>query len=320
MPWMDGTPKCDLHRHLGGSISPETVYQIIKDRGLSYLGESLEDIQAAMQFRDGEPNDFHRFLDKFKILDEIPWDEETIALSIKSVCDGLAAEHIDHAWIDFSINKYMSAMKWHKHEAIKFIHSKFEEYAPGKVSLILSLKYESMRASQRQYAQLIDDAHIAEHLLGIDLVGDEAYFDKDFYKPIFQNWRSANKIVRAHVAESQAAANAWWAIKIGATNIAHGIKTPGDPTIMIQAGNNDICFDLALTSNYLTNVWSDKSTHPICDLLAKNQKVTLGSDDPVQCSTTLDREFMLAKSLGVTDEQCRRMQQTAAAQAGLLDS
>ena len=144
-----------------------------------------------MTFKDGEPYNFYRFLDKFKILDEIHWDEELINSSIAAVCQQLEEEGLDFCWLDFSINKYMGAMNWHKKEAIKFIHDSFHRHRPNKVGLILSLKYESMRASQKQYAKLIDDPDIVDLLFGLDLVGDEAYFDYQFYRPYLPS-RSSN--------------------------------------------------------------------------------------------------------------------------------
>ena len=170
----------DTHRHFGGCIPCEFVWEVVQENNFKHLGESLDDIRAAMQFLPDEPANFHRFLDKFKILDHIIWNEDLIDRSIQATCDGLEKEGVDFAWMRFSINKYMDVMNWHKHEAIKFIYDSFNAHRPGKVGLILALKYESMRASQRQYANLIESPETAELLMGIDLVGDETYFDAEY--------------------------------------------------------------------------------------------------------------------------------------------
>lgn len=264
-----------------------------------------------MTFADNEPRHFYRFLDKFRILDEIPWDENLIDLSIKWVCTELEHEEIDYCWLDFSINKYMR-LGWHKTQAVRFIYDRFEDYRPGKVGLILSLKYESMQASQRQYAKLIDDAAMADMLFGLDLVGDEEQFDYKFYKPIFKDWKAAGKMLRAHVGESQSPENILVSIEqLQVTNIAHGLKVFAIPGLSTLARDQGITFDLALTSNYLTGVWSDERSHPITHMLAQGLKTTIGSDDPVQCCTTLQREYALARKLGVSDEDCRKMATTA---------
>jgi len=294
----------DTHRHLGGCIPPWWVWQTISNNGWTYLGESAEEIRSSMTFSDNENYDFHRFLDKFKILDQIIWNEELIDSSIAAICRDISDEGIDFCWLDFSINKYMQSMNWHKKQAIQFIHERFNSYLPGKIGLILSLKYESTHASQRQYAKLIDDPDVVELLFGIDLVGDESYYNYQFYGPIFNEWNQAGKMTRTHASESTGFFNCYSSIRdLKVKNIAHGINIHTNYEIMSYARDMDVTFDLGVTSNYLTGVWNNKINHPITDMLGFGLKVTIGTDDPVQCSTNLRQEYDLVAKLGVTNDQ-----------------
>jgi adenosine deaminase len=295
--------RIDTHRHLGGSIPPAWVWETIQRRGWYYLAETYDDVKKTMVYGHDEPRNFYRFLDKFKILDEIIWDEELIDSSIESIAKEINRDSLDFVWLDFSINKYMHQMKWSKKDAVKFIYHSFQQHIPGKVGLILSLKYESMRAGQKQYSKLIEDPEIAEILFGIDLVGDEAYFDAEFYRPIFAEWNNAGKMTRAHVAESQTAMNAYEAITVmKVTNIAHGIKICEEPDIISAAIDNDITFDLGITSNFFTGVVG-RDEHPVTKMLNNGLRLTLGTDDPIQCNTTLDDEFLSASRYGVAEYQ-----------------
>lgn len=301
----------DPHLHLGGCIPPRFVWQVIQDLGLKHLAESYEDVCSQMTFSDSEPKNFHRFLDKFKILDELRWTEALIDQSIAAVSKFLDSQNIEYAWMDFSINKYMS-IGWHKHQAVHFIYESFKRHRPGGVGLILSIKYESTKASQKQYAKLIENPDIADCLIGIDLVGNEEYFDSEFYKPLFRDWKNAGKITRAHVGESQSALNVFNSIlDLEVTNIAHGIKIADHNNIIKEARDRGITFDLSITSNYTTGVWDNPRLHPITKMLEAGLNVTLGSDDPVQCGTTLAKEFELAKSLGISEWQCDHMRRIA---------
>lgn len=304
--------KIDTHRHLGGCVPVSFVWDAVNKLGLKHLAESEEDVRCQMTFCEGEKRTFHRFLDKFRILDEIVWTEELIDGSVKAICDGLAHEGIDYTWMDFSINKYMK-VGWHKTEAIQFIYDSFQRHRPGKVGLILSLKYESMRASQRQYAKLIEHEIAANCLIGIDLVGDEEHFDADFYAPLFADWNAARKITRAHAGESQAKENIGEAIrKLGVTNVAHGFKVIDDEDLIAMARERRITFDLAITSNDITGVWPLSRTHPGVLMLGHDLRCTLGSDDPVQCTTTLDDEFRTARAVGFSELELQRMREIAA--------
>ncbi len=303
--------RIDPHRHFGGCIPVDFIWDIIQSLGLKHLAESYEDVRRQMTFDTLEPHYYHRFLGKFKILDEIPWTETLIDKSIRAVCADLTADAIDYAWMDFSINKYMK-IGWSKSAAIRFLYETFQQHRPGGVGLVLALKYESPIASQRQYARLIDDP-IAEYLVGIDLVGDEEAFNAAHWKPLLKPWAAAGKMIRAHVGEFGSEANIRAAIlDLGVTNIAHGIKIDS-PDLIQEAKDRGIHFDLGLTSNYLTDVVSAfcRHQHPLTFMFNSGLLLTIGTDDPVVCNTTLDKEFEQATRLGLSAADCLIVQRNA---------
>ncbi len=306
------TPVVDCHRHLGGCIPVWFVWETIQNLNLAYLAETLEDVRKQMTFAESEPRDFHRFLDKFKILDEIPWTEDLIDKSIQAVCKDLAFEQLDHAWIDFSINKYMK-IGWNKAQAVEFVYDSFQRHYPYKISLVLGIKYEAMLASQRQYAKLLDH-EVSKRLIGIDFVGDENEIDHVFHGQMITEWAKADKMVRAHVGEYGSVQNIKMAIARGATNIAHGLEIINDVDLMHLAKDMGICFDMGLTTNFLTNVV--EHIHPLKQMLDFGLKMTIGTDDPVVADTTMEDEYAMAMRLGATIKQIKLMKQTAISQAG----
>jgi len=277
----------ETHLHFGGSIDCQCVYDIIQEQGLNYLAESYDDCVKAMTFAPNEEPGYHKFLNKFKILDEIRWDRNTIEKSVISICKRLEKENIQYALIDFSINKYMS-IGWHKTEAIEFIYYMFQKHRPNKIGLILSVKYESVKHTQEQYLNIIENKEIAKLLVGVDLVGDETCYDYKFYKDLLKPWLKADKLVRAHVGEFGSVDNVRTAItELNVTNIAHGISIVKDKSLFKLA--KKVIFDTAITSNYLTGV-VESDSHPV-STMANDLIVTISTDDPVICNTTLYKEF-----------------------------
>lgn len=286
--------KIDTHRHLGGSISTECIWKILQSTPTKHLVSTFDDLENTMKFTD-EAYGFNQFLNKFKILDEIQWTEELIDIIIEDVCRQISQERLEYCWLDFSVNKYMN-IGWQKLQAIHFLYERFEHYLPNKIGLILSLKYESAKHDQKQYAQLLDD--IAQMVIGIDLVGDEAFYDAQYYRQILYDWKQYGKMIRAHVGESQNKDNIISAIQqIGVTNIAHGIKGHDDGQILQISKDNDITYDMAITSNIVTAIWSKVDYHPFISMLKSGVKVTIGSDDPVQCNTDLRKEYDIASDM-----------------------
>jgi adenosine deaminase len=91
---------------------------------------------------------------------------------------------------------------------------------------------------------------------------------------------------------------------LGVQRIAHGIKAAEFPDILKLANDNNICFDIALTSNYFTGVIDDLATHPVKKMLEQGCNITIGTDDPVVLDTTLDKEYsILMNTVGVPESK-----------------
>lgn len=285
------------------------VWNIIDKNGWHHLAMDEIDTHFQMVCHDADIKNFSTFLSKFTILDLIPWTEDLIDSSVKAVCDELEADKLDYTWLDFSINKYMD-IGWTKSEAIKFIHQSFQRHRPGKVGLLLSIKYESARDKQNLYSELVKDEDVRDRLIGIDLVGDENMFDPEFHSKLLEVWKDSGKIIRAHVGEVGPARNIRAAINAGVTNIAHGINIHEEPDLISIAKDANISFDLGLTSNFATGV-STFDNHPLPIMIYDGLNLTIGTDDPVICNTNLNTEFELCKKLGAIDSHLEKMKLNA---------
>jgi adenosine deaminase len=316
--------RVDAHRHLGGCISPKFVWDMIEKTKAYHLGESYGEVVSAMEFAPGEETGFHRFLDKFNILDAIDWTEDLLVESIKQVSADIIQDRIDFTPLRFSVNKYVKSMKCHRRDLIKLVADTFRQYAGSRVGLVLALKYESQRASQRQLAALVEDPMVAENVIGLDLVGDETYYDSGFYAPLFKDWAKYGKIIMAHVGESHGIDNVETAIMIGVTDLCHGIAAFPNPINRIPARDRqryldlhdrmrslDICCHMAIGSNLLTGTWARSDWHPVMGALEAEVPVTIGTDDPVQCGTCLDMEYIQAAAYGVGEAGLQTLQETA---------
>lgn len=312
---MENIPLYDLHLHLGGAIPVETVWRILHGEGRFSI--TLDELHNSMTYaNDPGPYWFDKFLRKFDILNGIHWNENNINQTIEDVVLATAKQKVVYTEIRFSINKYLQYLRMDPNELTVFICDSLR--AAGKkygvyVAPILSVKYESSRDSQSSIMSLIDNAAVCDALVGIDLVGDETFFDAHFYAPFFKQWKAAGKGVIAHVAESQSGENLRAAIELmGIDRVSHGIMAATHPDIMKLANDNNVAFDVALTSNIKTGVIHDLTTHPLKTLLENGCQVSLGTDDPVILDTTLEKEYDIAlKEVGLTIDQIVQMKQNA---------
>jgi adenosine deaminase len=309
-----GLPYYDLHCHFGGAMPTKTIWQILTKAG--QVSMNLKDVVESMTYRgDNGPYEFEKFLRKFDILNSINWNEENISTTIDASIEALAHQGLSYVEMRFSINKYLQYLSMTDAEVTSFICQHLR--TSGKkhkvhIAPILSIKYESSRESQERIMRLIDDVKVCDCVVGIDLVGDEAFFDADFYAPLFAEWKKAGKGLIAHVGESQSAKNVKMAIeKMKVDRVSHGIHAAHDINIMKLANDHNIAFDVALTSNLKTGVIKDIHKHPVKVLLEHGCQVSLGTDDPVVLDTTIKHEYSLAKSIDISDEDIEKMKQTA---------
>lgn len=299
--------KIDLHRHVGGSIRAQTVYEILK-RQNNNVSQSIEDIERMMTYSASCQRSFQTFLRKFDILEKIYWDELAISKMIRQVCADVATEQIGHVEFKFSLDKYLNDNPtWSPSDVVQLIYNAIQQNATEfgfTAALVLGLKYESSHQMQNKCAAIIEDSRVADILAGIDLIGNEKYFDVKYYRPIFDAWRAAGKGLVAHVGETQSSNNVKLAIEqLKVNRIAHGIQAADDDDILKLAKDNNICFDIALKSNWYTGMVNDISEHPVCKMLHYGSNITIGTDDPAIFNTTLDDEYTALSNMCAVSEE-----------------
>ncbi|MBD3407283.1 MAG: hypothetical protein GF411_14290 [Candidatus Lokiarchaeota archaeon] len=302
-------PLSDLHRHLGGSTGLDFVYATARKHGMNL---SYQYINSSMTFLPGEPYGFYEFLRKFDILNQIPWDCEDIISLAYHVTNQLACEGIEYAEIRFTVNKYLESTKFDHVEAIKFVKRAFDSACAElgvNVGLVLSLKYETDNYDEMRAAR--DLSRYDDCVVGIDLVGDEAKFSVDKFKPIMKIWHDAGKGIMVHAGESQPSSNVRDAIRhLYANRIAHGIKVIQEHNMPLlgECIDRNVCFDVAISSNIMTGLVADAKSHPAKMMFDCGAPITIGTDDPVICRTSLLKELALVKEhWGLSDDDIDRI-------------
>lgn len=291
----------ETHYHFSGAISTDFLWDVIKERHWWHLAKDKSHLEKALKFKKG--GDFEQFLNNFRIYDEMRWDESLIIQSIDNVVEQLNNQNIHAAWIDFSINKYLNHLNISRKKLIELFYDRFQRSKKTKIALVLSVKYESLEATRSLHLDIIKDKEISKLLYGVDVVGDEKYFDIEFYKKHLASWYDAGKMVRMHLGEVDGYENLKRAIKrLPITNIAHGIQVIESEKLCKEARERGLQFDLALTSNIALCKDMTILNHPIKEMMERNLCCTISSDDPEIFSTNLKEEFDLAKNVLVESQ------------------
>ena len=305
----------DLHRHMGGCITAETVLAIQKKQPeLINLAPNIERLREIMTYLPGDTNfNFQRFLQKFHVLNHIRWDETSIDMAVEQVVRDLKKEGLTYTELRFTVDKYLNHINWDETEACLYFLDRLSHWARihgVSVGPVLCMKYETPKRQLIRLSKVINHWRVAEQLVGIDFVSDEAFFDSEFLQQICRFWRMCGKDILVHAGETQPAKNVHDAIvKLGATRIAHGVTADRD-TLML-ANDHGVIFDVSLTSNLKTGVVTNLDHHPIRTMLELGCNVALGTDDPATFNITLEDEFTILDGMGISTKDADKIRETS---------
>jgi adenosine deaminase len=161
-----------------------------------------------------------------------------------------------------------------------------------------------------------------DHIVGVDLAGDEANFPAHLFAGHFRKVRDAGLHVTVHAGEADGPASVWSAIRdLGAERIGHGFRSIEDSALVDFLAVNQIGLECCPTSNLHISAVPNYAVHPIRELAARGVKFCLNTDDPGISNIDIAHEYeVAAPAVGLTPEQIRQAQVNALDMAFLSDS
>ncbi|MEM9533409.1 MAG: adenosine deaminase [Pseudomonadota bacterium] len=303
-------PLTDLHRHLDGNVRLQTILDLAAQHKVPLPGNTPETLRPYVEVDDSEPG-LMAFLKRFKYLTAILVDYDACRrIGYENVLD-LENEGIDYAELRFSPWFMAEA---HGLEAASVVAAVADGVAAGRAETggncqligILSRTYGT------EVCALELDALLSqrEHLVAIDLAGDEAGFPARDFHEHFARVRDAGLHVTVHAGEADGAHSVRTAVhELGATRIGHGFKVLEDPALVEELAERQIGFEVCITSNVQISAVDDVHQHPITEMMQAGLRVNLNTDDPSISGIDLAHEYQIAApKAGLSPEQIRQAQ------------
>lgn len=315
-------PFIDLHRHLDGSIRLETILDLGHQYNLSLPAGDVEGLRPFVQVTEPQPG-VMAFIGKMQWMVSVLVNYEACRrVAYENVIDA-QQEGLDYVELRFS-PWFMAEPHALKPEGVvEAVIDGVETAARAsgmRVNLIgiLSRTYGPENAQQELDALL----RYRDHLVAIDLAGDEANFDGDLFVEHLRQAREVGWKVTAHAGEAAGAESVWQAIrKLGATRIGHAVHAPEDPTLIAFMASNRIGVEANLTSNVQTSTVPNYADHPMKYFLEQGILATINTDDPGISGIDLTHEYEIAApAAGLTPDQIHQAQRNALEIAFLSES
>lgn len=306
-------PLIDLHRHLDGNIRPKTIWALAQEHNIVLPETNFEAFIPHVQIQ-GSESDLLAFLSKL--------DWGVAVLKTLDDCKRIAFENVEDAfnagihYAELRFSPYYMAMKNNLVVAdvvaavIDGVNAACKIY-DVKINLIGILS----RTFGVEKCQAELDALLThkQHLIAIDLAGDEYNYPGELFVEHFKQVQKAQLNITVHAGEAAGPESIWQAInQLHAQRIGHGVACQHDEKLMDYMLANDIAIESCLTSNFQTGTIKDLSKHPIRNFLDRGLLVCLNTDDPGVQGVELKHEYSLARNtLGFDNKAIQQLQENS---------
>jgi adenosine deaminase len=295
-------PKVDLHRHLEGSLRLGTLLEVAKAFGIDLPG--TDRLRPMVQINRSDPLTSQNFLSKFETLREFYRSPEVIVRLTKEAIADAAADNIRYLELRFTPVALSRVEDFPMNEVLDWvIQGANEASSKYEIStrLIASVnRHESLELAAKVIELAIDRRE--DGIVGIDLAGNEAEFPTTPFAPLFQEAKQSGMRITVHAGEWGGPENIDQAINLlGAERVGHGVRIIEDETLVTQARERGITFEVCITSNYQSGVVADLHEHPLNNMIAAGLNVTINTDDPSISQISLSDEYQAAcEQLGLS--------------------
>ena len=304
--WLRGLPKAELHLHLEGTITPETLVALSRRHDAAPL--TLEQARAVYIYKD-----FRAFLMTFKAVSERLRTAEDFAFITREMIRALAAQGVVHAEVYIS---WGILLRFKPHLKIVAVMDAVEaarmeaerEFGVSVLWIIDAVRHFGLEEAAAVFRLAAELRPKYKSIVGIGIGGDELLGPAGPFKELYAEANASGLHLTAHAGESMGPESIWSALNIGAERIGHALSAQHDAELLEVLATRQIPLEINVTSNVRTGCCSGFEEHPVKEYFEGGLMVTLNSDDPPMFGSDLLGEYLMAQErFGFSLEQMREL-------------
>ncbi len=287
--------KGELHVHLNGLVSTETIRTLIEKEGCTIpngfdLKNDLSVLKPAKSLLE--------YLKPWQVLRLIPNSRSSLKLIIENAFLNLKRDNVKFAEIRNSVI-YIALLNNVSVDIVLFWLLTDIEEASNKYDirsgLILTVSRseyapEHLRKLLNAYKKL----GCPKYVLGVDLAGNELISPPNETAQLFQEAKHKYGLgVTVHAGETGNFENIRKAVvEFGADRIGHGSAAPKSNSIMDLLKEHDVCVEVCPISNRLTRAVAESEAHPVVKFIENNVPFVICSDNPAIHASNLSEDYL----------------------------
>ena len=332
-------PLIELHRHLDGNVRLATILDLGREHNLPLPAWDLEGLRPHVQVTVPQPG-VMVFIAKFEWLTGVMVNYDACRRIAYENVEDAKREGMDYIELRFS-PWFMVAQRMATTLVAQRMATTLAEAHSLDPAGVTEAVVEGIQAGRRDFSMKVNLIGILsrtygpataakelsalssqrEHIVALDLAGDEANFPGELFREHFRTARENGWHVTVHAGESAGAESIWQAIReLGAERIGHALRAVDDPALMDYLAEQRIGVESCLTSNVQTSCVPDYRSHPLRRFLEAGIPATINSDDPGISGIDLRHEYeVAAPRAGLTQAHIRQAQANALEAAFLTE-
>lgn len=291
-------PKADLHSHLTGMLFSADIRELANLISLDI--SNYEPLESKINFHNPQI---------WSLARKVISSPRSMARALEIVLKRQAEEGVKYSEIIINFYKILN-QKLNISNTItnieKVIIKAFTDTGiKSKIRVGLN-RADGPIALEKLYS-LFNDVN-SKYFCGFDINGDEISYPIDPFLPILNKFSAKNVSFTVHAGEFPNNDNKLLEIiNCSPLRIGHGLAFSKHPELARFLIKKNISLEICPTSNIITGVVPDISSHPIKKIIELGIPVVLCTDNSAIFKTTLSREYDLLSQNGVSDNKLREI-------------
>lgn len=301
-------PKVELHVHLVGSASVDTVLELAARHPEAGVPTTRAELAEFYRFRS-----FDHFVRVYLAVSNLVRTSADLTRLVTGLAADLAAQQVRYAEVTVTVFSHLLAGLTDDEVLTGLAEGRAAAWRQHGVRLAWCFDIPGGHPEVTDGTETVRFAlaNRPEGLVSFGLGGIEV--DRARFTRAFDAAREAGLRSVPHAGETTGPESIWTALDaLGAERIGHGISAVRDPRLLEHLAAEQVPLEVCPTSNLRTRQVAALDEHPIRLLREHGVPVTINTDDPPMFGTHLNREYrVVAESLRLDRAELADLARTA---------
>ena len=299
----------DLHLHLDGSLSLESVRELARMQNIEVEADDEKLLKLLQVGPDCK--DLNEYLEKFAFPCSLLQKPEAITRSVENLRRELKEQGLLYAEIRFAPQLHLLQGLTQRQVVQAAVDGLKAEGV--KANLILCCMRGDRNREENLETIRLTAEFLGKGVCAADLAGAEALFATETFEDVFALARELKIPYTIHAGEAAGPESVYKALEFGAKRLGHGVRSAEDAALLKQLAQDGITLELCPTSNLNTNIFNSIEEYPLLSLMEAGVRVTINTDNIMVSGVSLQSEWeKVVNTFRLTRAQILQLQKNSA--------